>query len=526
MKNVRTYTIILVSTVMAFSLSSCLKDLDTEPLDKSTTTSATVFDNPEAYKMMLAKLYGAFTLTGQQGQYGKPEIEAMDEGTTSFLRTYWSAQEVTTDECINAWTDPGLDEFHGLRWSDANLYVKLLYQRIFINIAYTNEYIREAGARVGGLSEPLKTDVQYYINEARFLRAYYYYCALDLWGNVPFVTEKDKTGAFLPPQIKRADLFNYIESELLAIEPGLMEPRTNEYARVDQAADWMLLAKLYLNAEVYLGAGNKKYTECLTYCNKVIASGYSLSTNYANMFLADNNLANNEFIFYIAENGSYSQNYGGVTYIINAATGTNNNYMGVSSGWYGNRPTTTFVSKFERPLDSRGMFDLTGHTAEINLPGDFTQGYFCTKFRNVTSDGKKGSNSTFVDTDFPIFRLSDTYLMYAEAVLRGGTGGTTDQAVDYINQLRQRAYGANGGTITSANLNLNFILDERGRELYWEAHRRTDLIRFGAFTTGDYLWDWKADLQAGTSADTKFNLFPIPAFDLGTNTNLTQNDGY
>ncbi|MDA3893778.1 MAG: RagB/SusD family nutrient uptake outer membrane protein [Salinivirgaceae bacterium] len=523
-KNIKYKLVAIIGAVVL--CSSCVKDLDTIPLDKNTITSATVFDNPAAYKEVLAKLYGSLTLTGQQGQYGKPEIEATDEGTTSFLRTYWSAQEVTTDECINAWNDPGMDEFHGHNWSDLNLYNKLLYQRIFINIAYANDFIRVASEKVNNLSTIDKKEVSNYISEARFLRAYYYYCALDLWGNVPFVTESDEKGAFLPDQISRDALYSYIETELLAIEDGLMDPLTNEYARVDKAAAWTLLAKLYLNSEVYLGTGNGNYTECITYCNKIISSPYSLAPNYENLFLTDNDVNNTEFIFFIAEDGLNTQNYGGTTYLVNAATGTNNSYMGVSSGWYGNRPTSTFVSKFNLAQDTRAQFNLTGQTEEIDDPADFTQGYLCTKFRNVSSTGTAAQHETFVDTDFPIFRLADVYLMYAEAMQRDGSGGSITDAISYINRLRERGFGSASENITEAELTLDFIIDERGRELYWEGHRRTDLIRFNLLTTNSYLWDWKGIVKEGSATSNHFNIFPIPAFDLGINTNLTQNPDY
>ena len=218
----------LAIVILGWMTSSCINDLDTEPLNKQITTSNMVFENPESYKEFLAKLYGAMTLTGQRGEYGQPEITAPDEGTTSFMRTYWSAQEITTDECISAWGDPGLVEFHGHLWSEQNSYVQLLYQRIFINIAYCNEYIREAPKHTNELPESMHADVTQYVAEARFLRALYYYFAMDLWGNVPFVTEQDKTGAFLPQQIQRADLFAYIQSELLDVLPTLAEPGANE----------------------------------------------------------------------------------------------------------------------------------------------------------------------------------------------------------------------------------------------------------------------------------------------------------
>jgi len=526
------YKIFFISLLMA--MSSCIGDLDTEPLNERITTSTDVFKDPASYREFLAKLYGAMTLTGQRGEYGQPEISAPDEGTTSFLRTYWSAQEITTDECISAWGDPGLVEFHGHNWSEQNAYVQLLYQRIFINIAYCNEFIREVSPRVEGLPAPLREDVKQYLAEARFLRALYYYFALDLWGNVPFVTEADAPGAFLPRQISRTDLFLYVESELKEILPALALPRSNEYARADQAAAWTLLAKLYLNAAVYLGDGNNHYTDCVTYCKLIMNSGgYSLQNSYSHLFLADNDQWGNEIIFAVAEDGDNGRNYGGVTFIIHAAVGGSedaDNDFGIGSGgWWGNRLTNSFVEKFPDPsgdTDARAMFYTDGQTLEINNPTVFTEGYLSTKFRNITSGGLKGKNPTFVDTDFPMFRLADVYLMYAEAVLRGGTGGDAATALNVVNLIRQRAYGDTSGNITPADLTLDFILDERARELYWEAHRRTDLIRYGLFTGEQYLWDWKGNVKQGSSTQSHVVLFPLPASDRAVNTNLKQNPGY
>jgi hypothetical protein len=524
----------IICAALYLSAVSCVNDLDTEPLNKRITTASSVYKDPASYKQFLAKLYGAMTLTGQRGEYGLPEISAPDEGTTSFMRTYWSAQEITTDECISAWGDPGLVEFHGHNWSEQNSYVQLLYQRVFINIAYCNEYIREVSARVNGLPANMQTDVTQYIAEARFLRSLYYYFALDLWGNVPFVTEADAPGAYLPKQISRADLFAYVESELKAILPTLAAPAANEYARADQAAAWTLLAKLYLNAEVYLGPGNKKYTESLEYCNKIIGSGkYNLNNTYADLFLADNDKLRNEVIFPIAEDGNNGRNYGGVTFIVHAAVGGSedaDNQFGIGAGgWSGNRFTTAFVNKFDDPsgnTDSRALFYTDGQKLEINNPTVFTEGYLSTKFKNLTSTGTKGQNATFVDTDFPMFRLADVYLMYAEAVVRGGAGGDMNTALGYVNAIRQRAYGDNSGNIAAAELTLPFLLDERGRELYWEAQRRTDLIRFDAFTGDNYLWDWKGNVKEGSATQSHYVLFPLPSSDRAVNTNLKQNPGY
>ncbi|PIB33999.1 hypothetical protein BFP72_00405 [Reichenbachiella sp. 5M10] len=524
-----------LSLVILFGLSAsaCMSDLDTVPLNEQTINSATIFDTPEGYKQFLAKLYGSMTLTGQRGEFGLPEISAGDEGTTSFMRVYWSAQEMSTDEAITAWNDPGLINFHYQNWSDNNLYIKLLYQRIFINISYCNEYLREVDKRIDGLSGDLLADVKGYRAEAVTLRALYYYYAMDLWGNVPFITDQDDVGAFMPDQVSREFLFEFIETELLDVIPDLMDPGTNEYARIDKAMAYTLLAKMYLNAEVYIG--EDRYTDCLTYANLVINSGqYTLVDDYSNLFKADNHRQRDEIIFPIAEDGDNTRNYGGLTFIIHGAVGgsmdADNDYGIAAGGWSGHRMTSSFVEESFADVtgetDSRAIFHTDGQELEINNPVLFNQGYLCGKFKNLTSYGDKGKNTNFVDTDFPLFRLADVYLIYAEAVLRGGTGGDLATALAYINDIRERAYGDSSGDITSADLDLDFILDERGRELYWEGHRRTDLIRFGQFSGGTKTWDWKGGVKEGVATSDHYDLFPIPAFDLGLNTNLEQNPEY
>ncbi|RYY35577.1 MAG: RagB/SusD family nutrient uptake outer membrane protein [Sphingobacteriaceae bacterium] len=512
--------------------TSCMKSLDVKPQDPRIITSATVFDNPEAFKQFLAKLYATFSLTGQRGEAGLPEISAPDEGTTAFIRGYFAAQEVTTDECINAWGDGGLVEYHGHLWSDQNSYIKLMYQRLFINISYCNEFIRAVDENGSKLDAGMQGEVARYKAEARFLRAYYYMCAMDLFGNVPFVTEADKPGAFLPKQIKRAELFNYVESELKVILPEMADPGANEYGRADRAAAWAILTRLYLNAEVY--TGQARYSDCINYCNEILNSGnYSLHDNYAELFLADNHKWKEEIIMPIATDGANSRSYGDMTFLIHAAVGGSmdaaNVYGIASGGWGGNRMTTSFVtSKFADPsgaTDSRAIFHTDGQTLTITHPNVFLEGYLCGKFKNVTSDGAIGVNSTFVDTDYPLIRLAEVYLNYAEATVRGG-GGNAAEALELVNDLRERAYGDNSGNINAGQLNLNFLLDERGRELYWEGFRRTDLIRFDRFTGNALLWDWKGNVMNGTGTPSHFNLFPIPASDLSLNTNLEQNPGY
>jgi hypothetical protein len=339
---------------------------------------------------------------------------------------------------------------------------------------------------------------------------------------MPFVTEADLPGAFFPSQKSRAELFEYVESELLAIYDDLGAPKF-EYGRADKAACSMLLAKLYLNSQAFLGAATPaRYNDAVTELEKVIAGPYSLSPKYLNNFLADNDTSP-EIIFSFNNDGSFSQAYDGVWIMIRGNCG--------NGGWGGLRTRPAFVSLFDtNPSDYRGIFakEDKGQQLEIEAPNNSTHGYGVYKFRNVKSDGSTPAddNTGFIDTDFPLFRLADAYLMYAEAFLRGATNANQTTALGYVNALRNRSGDSPIGNITAGQLTLDFILDERGRELYWEGHRRTDLIRFGKFTGSTYIWEWKGGVPEGRSIPDHFNIFPIPSADLATNPNLVQNPNY
>jgi hypothetical protein len=285
------------------------------------------------------------------------------------------------------------------------------------------------------------------------------------------------------------------------------------------------LAEVYLNAGVYTGTPH--WAEALTAAQAVINSGsYSIDTSYRHLFLADNNTSP-EMIFPIPQDGLKTQTWGGVTFLTHAACGgsMDNKLYGVDGCWWGLRLKPEAYNFYVAGDKRSGYFYTTNQTVAVTSIGDFHAGIAAPKFQNVTSAGAAGSNGTFVDTDFPVFRLAEAYLIYAEAVLQGG-GGTRAQALAYVNLLRERAYGGTSGDITDPQLTLDFILAERGRELLWEAHRRTDLVRFGRFTGGTYLWAWKGGTQAGTATDAHLNLYPLPASELIANPNLTQNPGY
>ncbi len=721
---------ILLLLLTSLLLFSCVNDLDTIPLDKDVVTSGVVFDNPDAYRQVLAKLYAGLAVTGQQGPAGQPDIEGIDEGFGQYLRGYWYHQELSTDEAIIGWNDQTIKDFHDQDWSAEDGFIFAFYSRTFYQIVLCNEFLREtAESKLDdrAVNTALREEIRGFRAEARFLRALSYWHALDLFRNVPFVTEEDKVGSFFPKQIQAADLFNYIESELLEIENEIAAPRQNEYARADQAAVWTLLAKLYLNAEVY--TANQRYGDCLTYCQKIINAGYVLEPIYQNLFLVDNDLSN-EIIFPIAFDGVNTRTWGGMTFIIRAAIGGNMDprASGVSGGWGGTRITRQIVELFpdaggivlqanegntlqypkiyvpgayqgwdpgrtsfslsspeednvfegykyfpednspflltrvpafalilgdnggdgtlemngdtirtgaaglyyiradlgamtytlertewgvigdatssgwdsdtdmswnaeeeamevfldlkageikfranndwtinlgdnagdgilsqdganttitksgayqillylDKPdytyemrltsFDTRPIFYTEGQNLDIDDVSLFTEGYAVTKFKNVSSTGQVGSDTDFPDTDFPMFRLADVLLMASEAILRNN--GDQALALDYYNRVRTRAFGSTAGNISAQDLTLDEILNERARELYWECHRRTDLVRFGKFSQTDYLWQWKGGVKEGKSVAAFRDVYPIPSSDIGANPNLVQNQGY
>ncbi|WP_369820253.1 RagB/SusD family nutrient uptake outer membrane protein [Tenacibaculum sp. SG-28] len=353
---------------------------------------------------------------------------------------------------------------------------------------------------------------------------------MDLFGKANFITEDTSLNSY-PEQADRATLFSFIESELTAIESDLIAPQSNEYGRADRGALWMLMAKIYLNAEVYIG--EDKYAECLAYCDKIIGAGYGLAEEYSHNFMADNNTnsARNEIIFPLISDGLNTQNYGPTTVMVNGQVGSiekNGASMGVGDGGWGGairirKQLANLFSGTNFANDARNTIISADRPIEIEDISDRDSGYILTKYSNRTSLGEAGNDQTFVDTDFPLFRLADVYLMYAEAHLRGG-GGSASNAVAYINALRSRAN--NPENIDATTLNLDFILDERARELHWEAKRRQDLIRFNKFTGGVYNWAWKGNGSNGISISNNLKVYPIPENSLLANPNLTQNTGY
>jgi hypothetical protein len=511
-----------------------MDDLNVIPEDTSIITDEIFKDNPGAYKQNLGKLYAGLAVSGPTDA-GSSDIQGLDAGYGQYMRAYWVMQEVSTDEAILHWGDAGIPELGTSTWTVSNQFIRAMYLRIAYQARVTSEYLNmttDSKLNDRGQSN-LIPEVKVYRAETRFLRALSYFNAIDLFGKVGFIDENTVLGT-LPVEKNRKELFDYVESELLAIIPDLKDPRTNEYGRVDKAAAWMLLAKLYLNAEVW--AGTNRYADCIKMCENIIGAGYTIGTNYNYLFLADNdkNSSSNEFIYTIPQDGLHLQAYGCMTFVIQAETLSD--YVGISlstgvGGWNGTTTRPELYNKFTED-DKRALFLSEGvdkdgnkveHSLDITLLNSDTKfGYGVTKFRNVASDGTKGSSIDFVDTDYPLFRLGDVYLMYAEAAIRGGVDKTT--ALNYVKELRTRAGITSNLSLT--DLTLDFILDERARELYWEGWRRQDLIRFGKFTGESYKWQWKGNVHDGTAISDFRNLYPLPEDQINMNSNLSQNPGY
>lgn len=602
----------------ALSFASCTNDLDqSDPANAANPTVDALYSNPAAYKQTLAKLYAGLATTGQNGPAGSPDISGIDEGASQYIRGLFYLNELSTDEALIGWNDNTIKDFHYQTWSSSDLFINATFSRLDFQIKNCNEFLRQTTdekLESRGVTADLKAEIAVYRAEARFLRALSYWHYLDLFGGrVGIVTENDPTTYFLPVQATAQQVYDFVDTELTAIESQLKDARTNEYPRADKGAAWMLHAKLYMNAKVYIGS--EKYAEALPLLTNIINSGYTLNSNYKNLFKADNdtNGAQNEAIFSVAFDGLNTKTYGGTTFLTHAPGGGKmiSSDLGVNGGWGGVRTTSSFVDKFgssngsftiydhdkdyrliatdnsvtpgvKKAFDADGDFEFLGSTNTGQNPAfnpstvyyynydtgaitnngntvsapsiasplgsqftwqdkrstlynngqslaitdvsDFTQGYGVVKWRNVDVNGVAGSDAAgdYVDTDFPMFRLADAYLMYAECALR--SGGDMGQALTYINLIRTRAYGNSAGNVST--FDLQFILDERARELYFEGHRRTDLIRFGKFTGGSYVWAWKGNAPNGSPTPSFRNIYPIPANAMAANPTLTQNPGY
>lgn len=548
---IRGLVVATTGVALGTGLTSC-NDLDLKP--KYETTPDKVYVDLNGYRAVLAKVYGGFAVTGlgsdDNGASGGGDVGGIDEGTSDYIRQLWSAQELSTDEAILAWGDAGVRDWHNMNWTASNPLIRGLYYRIYYEIAIANEFIRESSddKLSARLSSTDVASAKRFRAEARFLRAVAYMHVLDLYGGGPFVVETDPIGAYTPPYRNRQELFSYVESELLALsnDADFAAPKTNEYGRVDKAAAWGMLSRLYLNAQVY--TGTQRNNDAASYAKRVIdVPGYALSTTasgkvasaYGRLFLGDNQTtpARNEIIWPVTFDANNTRSFGGTTFLVNGSTSPSNGSWKAKNGmpqggWGGMRATKNLVNLFgaDTVRDTRGRFWTDGQTLEIADIGNFNEGLGVIKFRNITSTGTAlGGSQSQSSVDYPMIRLAEVMLNYAEAVSRGGAGDA-NLALSYVNQIRRRAYAVPtttpNATVDLAALSTDALLNERGRELFWEGFRRTDLIRFNRFVEGSYVWPWKGGVKDGRGVEAYRVLYPLPASDLTVNQNLKQNPGY
>lgn len=503
-----------LSLLLSLPFAACTDDLNTTP--QGPNIELDPYADAANYPMLVAKVYAGFSKLGLTGPDGSGDIpSSSDQGKTTFLRTYFNIQELTSDEAKCAWSDEDEKNYSQTLLAPDNYIGYMLYQRCMLNIVFANEFLKNT---VTPKVEVANLDAMR--AQVRTLRAMNYYYLMDVYGNPGWVTEEHPV-TYLPEQLGREGMFNWIESELLDIEKGglLQDYSSSTYGLVTNQLVQSLLAKMYLNAEVYTGTA--RWNDALTYAKKVTSySGLALESNYQNLFCADNDQSK-EIIFTLPYDFTQAQDWGGMTFVMAASTsGDMTSLLDFNASWAGNRATQQLTNLFTS-TDKRALFFKTDRDQNMTELGNFQKGWSVVKFTNKGWDGANNPNGIgqWTDTDFPLFRLADIILVQAEAELRSG-----DSAAALTSYNKVHAHSRTGQS-AATSVSLQNILDERGRELYWEGQRRTDLIRFGKFATG-YNWAWKGGVLNGTDIDKKYELFPISTKHLAGNPALVQNELY
>ncbi len=534
---------IFSAVAAAAMLTACVGDLNTLPLNPTDVTSETAYGADEAgYVQGLTKIY--FQLVSNNTQ----DLQVADGGASEFIRAFWSTQEVTADAAKCAWGDAWVNDLNNNTWKGdvLNDAVYAVYVRTLQGITYVNEYLRQTSKEnleSRGVSADVAKKIDSYRAEARFLRAFYYWAALDTFGQVPFSTEDSPFGGgYNPPQESRANVFNYVIEELkeLAASDSAMPAAQSNYPRADKGSVLGLLARMYLNAEAYTGTA--MWAEAKAACEEIYKLGYKLAPTHAELFRGDNGEnpdAKGEFLFAASYNAEHTQSYGGTTYLtLSTLSGDDGavNITGINGGWAGNRVPYEYVQRWFTDVENQnydegtydykdaraGYFYIKGRSESMqdNL-NTFLNGWSCIKFNNVPHDqtaedfAPTAATKNFSDIDWPLIRLGEIHLIYAEACMHAG-GDASAQ----IKALADRA-----GVAAPEKIDADFLMAERARELMWEGHRRTDLIRFNKWISG-YNWTFKGGNFAGQDLPAHFNIFPVPSTELATNMELNQNPGY
>lgn len=550
---------LFILSVTALLFSSCLKDLDTLPLNKTDFTSENAYANEDSYLKALSYINGYYMLVGQDDP-GKNDLGFSDSGQSEFLRQWINMNEMTCDGLKCVWGDSYLTELQHDSWgTGTNDALVAVYTRAVKAIALVNEFLLQTtDSKIDARGQSsIKSKIAGYRAEARFHRAMFFYVLMDEFGNPPFPMPENIGGAN-PSRITRADLFDWLETELLDLgsESSAMPAKgAVAYPRPTKGSVWALLSRMYLNAEVYTGTA--RWQDAKDAAKKVIEMGYTIAPKYSDMFRQDNTengSAEKEFIFAVAYDRVSTQSWGGTSTFASASLSEEANLkLGAEfelskingENWAGYHVPNDYVARFQlngvvwgkkdnafgydrASSDKRAFFTNYGCVQDFDEK-QVSTGWLCWKFcgldskdKLVQQDGVAG-NWKLSSADMPIFRLAEMYLNYAEADARLNGGVVKDtEALNYIKKLRDRA-----GVSMPAEVNLDWLLDERAREFMWEGHRRVDLIRYGKFTDVNYPWTLKGGILNGKIAIPAYRtIFPIIQSDLSSNNNLVQNEGY
>ncbi|PCH71089.1 MAG: RagB/SusD family nutrient uptake outer membrane protein [Bacteroidales bacterium] len=363
------------------------------------------------------------------------------------------------------------------------------------------------------------------IAEVKVLRAFFYYLLIDDYGNVPFYTENNMSVDQIP-QASRKEVFNFVVSELTDNIDQLLSTKGGDYyGRFNKWAGYALLAKVYLNAEVYTGTA--MWDECIEACEKVSEGGFELHSGAAD----DSNPLGSQYYELFGDVCPDDETIlaiyttvdvvGRNIFSIRSLGGTDGTLLLGYSSWNGSVVPQDYIEKFDDNDIRKRQFRYGTNPYGPQPAGFIEYSLEITNLDNPGADRNAGArnikfwpaepmNSGGASNDFPIFRYADILLMKAECMVRTGNAGG---AKTYVDQVRERV----GLNALANDPTLEDIYNERGFELSWEGHRRQDMIRFGTFT--------KAHGMA-PAVDNHFKLFPIPTSALNANTNLTQNPGY
>lgn len=502
---------IILLLAIIYSVSACT-DLDIDPHSKLTDDTA--------YKEkteFLNGLAGVYTTLGEWSEVVYKVGASSDEMIFPARGGDWKGH---------------LQSIHSHTWDADNDELRGRYTGISNIIAVSNAFIDA----VDKSAFKDDTDIQVIRSEARFVRAFAYFLMIDLFGNVPLVTSSAYDANNPPQQNTRAEIYKFVDDELKELSTTAL-PETSVYGRVNRYTAKTLLAKLYLNTEVYLGAGNTKWQEVATLTQEIMTgSDYILEDDFKKVFAWDN-FNSKEIIFAMVCNSSYSSPEN-ISYLFSIGD-LRAKYGSFASGWNGASVLPTFYRSYDDTNDVRlqafiigPQYDTQGNPimqtddSGVNRQLTYTVDYLGADPVNNADhwDGGRGGKYLMdgiggamiergLNNDMPILRYADVLMMRAEALFR--IDPSSSEALTLVNQVRTR--NGHNAVYTLPSLTAENLLAERGREFAWEGWRRNDQIRFG--TWGD-AWDFKA------VSDAKYKIFPIPQVQIDSNPNLEQNDGY